>query len=57
MMPRAKIDMFSSAPPREHVEEPEQTARLRDELAHRVAIDAGRRDEHADAVDRHHRHA
>ena len=55
MMPSAKIDSCSSAPPENMLNMPEERpdAWLHD-LRHDVAVDARGRDEDADAIDREH---
>ena len=58
MMPSAKIDRLPKRPSAEHVEEAEEArALLVDDRVHHGPVDAGDRDEDADAVDRqqHHR--
>ena len=53
MIPSAKIENCSSAPPENRLNMPEEPAGL-DELLHGLAVHARRGDEDADAVDRQH---
>ena len=56
MMPSAKIEKRSSAPPENMFTKPEhRVARLLEERGQSFAVDAGRRDRDSDPVDGEHR--